>query len=157
MMGHDTRGRINRESDNFFRRVMGNRFDVHAAFGGCHESHARGDAINQQREIEFFFNGRAVFHIKTIDLLTGFTGLDGDQRMAEHFGCILLHFIHGFGKAHTALFTSCCFFEFAFAAPARMDLGFHNPNRTRQFRAGDSRFIGIEDRKTLRHRNTKFP
>ena len=45
---------------------------------------AAGLAVDEEREIEFLLDRRAVFDIEPVDLLAGGAGLHGDKRLAEH-------------------------------------------------------------------------
>src|SRR5208282_2718898 len=104
VMRHDAGGRIDREGNDFLGGGVGDFLDVHAAFGRDDEGDARGDAIDQGREIEFFLYVGAVLDIETVDLLARRAGLDGHQRIAKHLADKGLDLFNRFGEAHTALF-----------------------------------------------------
>jgi hypothetical protein len=137
VMRHDPSRGIDRKGHDLVGRIMRDLFDVHPTFGRDNKGHARCLAIDQHREIEFLLDVAAVLDIQAVDLLTCRTGLRGDKRVAEHFPGVCGHFVDGFGKPHTSFRIGRQFFEFAFAAAARMDLGFHDVHGARKgFRHG---------------------
>jgi hypothetical protein len=129
MKALNARGRINAERQDFFGRMGGNFFNIHAAFGRNHKADARADAIHQQRQIQFARDVGTIFDIDPVHLLSGRPGLMGHKCPAQHGFGMLFRLCHRFRKAHTALFASRGFLEAALAAPARMDLRFHHPKR----------------------------
>ena len=84
MMRHDAGGRIDREGEDFLRRLVRNFLDIHAAFGGDDESDARRLAIDQRRQIELSIDGRAFFDIEAVDLLAVRACLMRDQSRTEN-------------------------------------------------------------------------
>ena len=77
--------------------------DIHAAFGRGDDRDAPGLAVDQQREIIFLFDVDAVGDVEPLDLLAVRAGLDRDQRLAEHLGGMLAHFVDRMGEANAAL------------------------------------------------------
>ncbi len=150
VMGHDAGRGIDRERVDFLRGVVRDRLDIHAAFGRDDEGDAARGAVDQHRQIEFALDIRAVLDVEAVDLLAGLAGLDGDQRVAEHFARELLHLVDGLGQAHAALFAGRRFLEFALAAAARVDLGFDDPERAAELLCGRLGLVGGEDRHALR-------
>ena len=155
-MRHHAGGRIDREGDDLLGRVVGDVLDVHAAFGGDHERHARGFTVDQQREIELLLDVRAVFEIEAVDLLAGRAGLHGDQRRAEHFLDELLDLVDRLGEADAALVAGRGFLELALAAAAGMDLALHHPERSAELLGGGFGFLGLEDRHALGNGHAEF-
>ena len=120
---------------------MRNLFDVHPTFGRDNKGDARCLTIDQHREIEFLLDVAAVLDIQAVDLLSCRTGLRGDKRVTEHIPGVCGHFVDGFGKPHTSFRIAGQFLEFAFAAAARVDLGFHDVHGAREvFRRGHCSF-----------------
>ena len=113
-------------------RLMRHILDVHAAFGRNNESDAACGPIDQQGQIEFLDDRGAFFEIYPVDLLAGGAGLHGDEGAPEHLANIGLDLGHGFGEPDAALAARLRLLELALAAPARMDLGLHDPDRTAQ-------------------------
>ena len=111
---------------------MRDRFDVHAAFGGDDEGDVAGLAIDQHGEVEFLFDVGAVFDVDAVDLLAGRARLRGDKVMAEHGLHVLERLFLREAEADAAFFTGFLLDELALAAAARVDLRFHDPERTRQ-------------------------
>ena len=70
MMRHDAGRRIDGKCQDFFRRLVRDFLDVHAAFGGHDKGDARCFTIDQRRQIELAINRRALFNVETIDLLS---------------------------------------------------------------------------------------
>ena len=70
--------------DDLLRRVVRDFLDVHAAFGRDDEGDARRGAIDEQGQIEFAIDRRALFDIEAIDDLALRAGLMRDQRHAKH-------------------------------------------------------------------------
>ena len=61
----------------------------------------------------------------------------------------LLHLVDGLGEAHAALLAGRRFLELALAAPARMDLGFDDPERAAELLGRGLGLVGGEDRDAL--------
>ena len=108
------------------------------------------------REVEFLLDVGAVLDIEAVDLLAGGAGLDGDQRIAEHFLDELLDFVDRLGEAHAALFTGGGFLELALAAAARMNLRLDDPERTAEFLGGGFGFLDLENWNAARNRHSEF-
>jgi hypothetical protein len=100
-------------------RVVGDFLDVHPAFG--RDDHAASGAVNHQRKVVFLSDINAIGHVEAVDLL-GFTGLHGDQGVAEHFLSEAFDFLDALGEAHAALGVGRQFLELALAAAAGVDL-----------------------------------
>ena len=145
-MRHDAGGRIDREGQDFFRRLVRDLLDVHAAFGGDDEGDARGLAIDQHGEVELALDGGAVLDIEAVDFLAVRAGLVRDQRHAEHAGRLFLHVVDGFDHLDAA----------GFAAPAGVDLRLHHPDRAAQLFGAFDRLIDGERRHAARHRHAEF-
>ena len=143
---HDFRRRIDREGDDFLRRVVRDRFDVHAALGRHDEGNARRGAVDQDRQIKLLVDRRAVLDVKAVDLLAGLAGLDGDERVPEHLLGESLGFLDRFGEAHAALFAGGGLLERALAASACMDLRLHDIDRAGQGLRRRGRVLGLQNR-----------
>ena len=146
VMRHDAGGRIDREGEDFFRRVVGDLLDVHAAFGGDDKGDARGLAVDQRRKIELALDGRAFLDIDAVDLLAVRAGLVRHQRRAEDAGRFLFHVVDGFDHLDAA----------GLAAPAGMDLRLHHPDRAAELGGAFQRLVNGKCRHAARHRNAEF-
>ncbi len=130
----------------FFGRLVGDFLDVHAAFGGNHESHARGFPVDQRGQIEFAVDGRAFLDVEPVDLLAVRAGLMGNQRRAEDARGFLLHVVDGFDHLDAAGLTSA----------AGVDLRLHHPNRAAEFVGSLERLVDGKRRHPARHRHAEF-
>ncbi len=129
-------GGIDREGQDLFRRLFGHFLDIHAAFGRADERDAGCLAVDEQGEVHFRRNARAVFDVDAVDLFARRAGLLGDQRAAQHFLGFLRGLFHGFGDPHAALVACVGFLEFALAAAASVNLRLYHPDRTVEFARG---------------------
>ena len=120
---------------------MRDLLDVHAAFGRDDHRDAAGLAVDQHRQIIFGGNVDAIGDVEAVDLLAGVTGLDGDQRVAEHFARVLANIVERLGEAHTALGIGTQFLELALAATAGMNLRLDDVKRPRQLFGAGNRFF----------------
>ncbi len=102
---------------DFFRRVRGDLFDVHAAFRGSHHADFLRAAVHDQSDVQLLADIGALFDQQAPHLLSPGSGLMGLELHAEDSGCPLAHFIDGLGDFDPA----------ALAASAGMNLGFHHP------------------------------
>ncbi|MDF2493661.1 MAG: hypothetical protein K0S66_595 [Sphingomonas sp.] len=123
---HQARRRIDVDRVDLLRRVMGDGFDVHAAFGGDDHRDAAGRAVDEQREVEFLRDVDAVGHVQAVHLLAGLTRLDRHQRVAEHLGRGMANLVLGLGEADAALCLGRQFLELALAAATSVDLRLHD-------------------------------
>ncbi len=130
--------------------------DVHAALGRGDERHPAGAAIDQQRQVEFLFDVGAVLDIEAVDLLARRTGLVGHQRVAQHGLHGVQRLLLREGEPHAALLASFLFLEFALAAPAGVNLGFHHPERPGKAVDGLLRVRQREHSHACRHGRPKF-
>ncbi len=141
VMRHEALRRVDRDGADLFGRVVGDRFDIHPAFGrGDHRDLARR-AIDQQRQVIFLRDVDAIGHVEAIDLLAFIAGLRGDQRVAEHVFRRVLDFVDRLGEADAALGIGVQFLELALAAAAGVDLGLHDIHRARQPLGGSDGFL----------------
>ncbi len=144
--------RVDGDGVDLLGRVVGDRLDVHAAFGGDHEGHLADRAVDQQRAIEFAGNVGAVFDVETVDLLAGFARLGRDQRVAEHVLGVRHDFLDRLREANAALGVGAEFLELALAAAAGMDLALDHVERTRKLLCSSFRFLDLENGHALRDR-----
>ena len=119
-------------------RVVGDRLDVHPAFGRDDDRDPAAFAVDQQREIIFLCDVDAVGDVEPLDLLAVRAGLDRHQGLAEHFGGMLAHLVDRAGEANAALGVRPEFLELALAAAAGMDLGLDHPQGPGSFSAAST-------------------
>ena len=155
-MRHEALRWIDRDRGDFFRRVVRNVFDIHAAFGRNDHGHAAAGAVDQHREVIFFGNIDAVGDIQAVDLLAFIAGLDGDQRVAEHFLGIGCDIVDALGQANAALGIGAQFLELALAASASVDLRLHDIQRPGQFLGACNRFFNGQRGMTGRNADAVF-
>jgi len=91
-----------------------------------------GAAIHQHGQVEFANDVAARFHINAFHNFSGGTGLNGDQRVADHLTGEFFDFGHRLRQPHAAFVTGGFFFELAFAAATRVNLRFHDERRFAQ-------------------------
>ena len=130
-VGH-ARARVDDDVLDLLGRVVGDGFDVHAAFGRDDEGDAAIGAVDQQRAVQFTLDVGAVLDIEAVDLLAGVARLGGDQGVAQHFLGVGDGFLDREGQANAALGVGRQFLELALAAPAGVDLRLHDIERTGQ-------------------------
>jgi hypothetical protein len=125
----DAGGGVDREGVDLLGRVVRDLLDVHAALGGGdHRDHARLP-VDQQGEVEFLGDGRALFDVEAVDLLALGTGLVGHQHAAEHLLGVAADLGDRLDHADAALGVGGQPFELALAAPAGVDLALHDEDR----------------------------
>ena len=78
-------GRINRFPDDLLRRVGGDFFDFHPAFGAGDKHRPSAIPIDEDAQIEFFGDARAFFDQQATDFSAFRAGLMRDQRLADQF------------------------------------------------------------------------
>ncbi len=78
-------------------------------------------------------------------MLARWTGLVCDQSASEHALGFFCGFFNRARKTYAASFASVSFFELAFAAAARVDLGFDDPEGPVHFACGCFGVFGFED------------
>ena len=144
VMAHDAGGRIDREGDDLFGRVVRDVLDVDAAFGRDHERHFRGFAVDQDREIELLVDVGAFLDVEAVDLLAVRAGLHRDQRRAQHLLGEFVDLGDRLGDADAALVAGGGFLELALAAAAGMDLALHHPDRAGKRLGGGIGIRGLQ-------------
>lgn len=137
--------RVDGDGVDLLGRVVGDSFDVHAAFRGNHESNLADGTVNQQRAVELAGNVRAVFDVETVDLLAGFTGLRRYQRVAEHVLRVGNDFVDGLRQTNAALGVRAEFLELALAAAASVDLALDDVERAGKLLGGSFGFFDLEN------------
>jgi hypothetical protein len=136
---------------DFFGRMFGDFFDFNAAFGRHDEHRATGFAVNDDAQIQFAGDLKALFDKQSVDLLALRAGLNGDKSAVEHSLGILTGFFGRANKNHTPLLR--ILFKGAFAPATRVDLGFDNSERPAEcFEGGRGLFRGFSHN-ALRHGN----
>ncbi len=136
--------------------VVRDVLDVDAAFGGDHERHFGGFAVDQDRQIELLVDVGAVLDVEPVDLLAVRAGLHRDQRRAQHLLGEFIDLGDRFGDADAALVAGRGFLELALAAAAGMDLALHHPDRAAQRFRGHVGIGGPQHRHALRDRHAEF-
>ena len=130
--------------------LCGDLLDVHAALGRADEGDARGDAVDEQREVELAGDVGAVLDVDAVDRLAGGAGLLGDEGAAEH----LLGLVGGvgdrLGDADAALVAGGGLLELALAAAAGVDLGLDHPDRAVDLARGGLGLVGLQHRRGRR-------
>ena len=141
------RCRRQRQADDLVGMLLGDLFDVHAAFGRGDDGDAAGRAVDQLRDIELARDVAALLDIDLLDLFALRAGLVGDQAAAQHLVGAGDHLLHGAADLDAA----------GLAAAAGMDLGLHHPDRTVQL-LGDGLGLGrVVGDVAARHRHAIAP
>ena len=129
--------------DIFFDYLVGHFrrdfFNLHAAFFGAHHNDLRRLAVNDEREIIFFFDFRAFFDEEATDFFTFGAGLVGDEGFAEELFGVGFHVADIFGEFDAAGFT----------ASAGMNLCLDHDNIGADFFGIFDGFFHAESRKSL--------
>ena len=145
---------INRETEDFVGGLGGDRLDVHAALGRTDEGNATAAAVDQQGEVKFAVNARAVLDVNPVDHLARWPGLMGDEGATEHAFCFGFSLADRMGQTNTAGVTCVGLFEFALTAPPRVDLGLDHPQWPVQFARRGFGFLSPQNRASVRDRRT---
>ena len=116
-------GGIDEDLEEFFRRVVGDGLDVHAALGGGDDHGLGGRAVEEDGEIVFLLNVARDGEVDRLDLAAGGAGLRGDEGVAEHLSRDVLGVGLGLAEFDAALVAVG---KSALAAAAGVDLGFHH-------------------------------
>ena len=132
VMRHEAGRGIDVERLDFFRRVVRDGFDVHAAFGRDDHRHAPGRTVDEQREVEFLVDVGAVGDVQAVDLLARIARLDRHQRVAEHVGRRGADLFLVPCEPDAALGIGAELDELALAAAAGVDLRFDDIERPGQ-------------------------
>ena len=114
------------------------------------------DAVDQQRQVEFFLDVDAVGDVEPLHLLAGRAGLDGDQRLAEHLARVVANFVDRMGEADPALGVGAELLELALAAAARVDLRLHHPQGAGQLFGGGDRLLDAHRGMAGGHRHAEL-
>src|ERR1700688_1077889 len=155
-MAYDAGGRIDREADDLLRCVVRNVLDIDAAFGGDHERHFAGFAVDQDREIELPVDVGAFLDVEPVDLLAVRSGLHRDQGRAQHLPGEFIDLGDRFCDAHAALVAGAGLLELALAAAAGVDLALHPPDRAGKRLRRDVGIGGPQHRHAARDRHAEF-
>jgi hypothetical protein len=140
-------GRINRLFENFFGRVRGHLFDVHAARLRRHKHGTPRRAIQHDAEIKFPINRQALFDEQHAHLAPFRPRLVRDESHAEHLRGDVARLFGRLGEFDAA----------AFAAPARVDLRFDYNDVRAQFLRGVESLFGRVRHDPARDGHTEFP
>ena len=124
-------GRIDLGFENLLRSVLGNFFDIHAAFTRGHHHGSLATPINHQADVILVANIGAFFDQETTNLLALRSGLMRHQLHPQDFARAGANVFHRFGHFDPA----------ALAAPASVNLSFNDPNRASKGFCGTNRFI----------------
>ena len=123
LVGLEADGGVDADSEDFFRGLFGNGFDVHSAFGAGDDDRSRCGAVEEDGKVEFALDVNGFGDEDFADEFSFRTGLMGDEGLADHFaggcGCFV-----GVVTEVNAAFEAI--FECALSAATGMDLGFHH-------------------------------
>ena len=142
----DPARRVDRNLEDFLRRVLGHLLDLDAAFGRAHQGHPAGFAVDQQPEIELASDVAAFLDIDALDLAAGRSGLVGDEIMAEQ----------GPRRGDDILLGADDFDSSGLAAAAGMDLSLDHPNRPAEPPRHSDRLRGGIGDPAARHGDAKL-
>ena len=117
--------------------MLGDGFDIHAAFGAGHDDRCGNGAVDEDGEVEFFLNFDRFCDEHLADDAAVFTGLVGDEGFTEHFGGGITNFGRRFAKMHAAFEAVL---KCPLAAAAGVNLGFDDEVLSVQ---GSSDFLGF--------------
>ena len=151
VVGHHAGRGVDGEGDDLVGRVVRHRLDVHAALRRDDEGDAAGRTVDQHREVELGLDVRAVLDVEAVHLLAGLAGLDRDEGAPEHLLGEGLDLGGRLGEAHAALLAGVRLLEPALAAPARVDLALHHPERAAELARRRLGLRRLEDRLAPRH------
>jgi hypothetical protein len=151
----DTLFRVDGDGEDLFRRVVGDSFDVHAAFRRNHECDLADGAVDEQRAVEFAVDVGTVFDVEAVHLLAGVAGLRRDERVAEHVLGMGNDFLDRLREAHAALGVGAEFLELALAAATGVDLALDDVERAGKRLRGSFGFVDLEDGNALGDRSAK--
>ena len=113
---------------------------------------AAGDAIDQQREIQFAGDVAAGLDIDAVHRAAGGTGLFGDQRVTDHRLGMRADLVQRAGEAHPALAVRVIG-EMAGAAAAGVQLRLHDVDRAGQLACCLNRLVGRPGNVAVGHRD----
>ena len=121
--------------------VRGDLLDVHSAGGRGHEGDAAALAVEQDRKVELALDRAAGFDVDVVHREARRAGLGRHEALAEHRLRGLADFLRRTAQLHAA----------GLAAPARVDLGLDDPDRSRQFPRRGGRLGRRRRHAALRH------
>ena len=130
---------------NFFRRVLGDFLNIHAALGTRHQADALRAAINHHTDVEFFLDVCAFLDQQTAHLLALGAGLVRLEHHAQDLLRVAFDLIERACQLDTA----------AFAASTGMNLRLNDPNLATQRSSGRLGFLNAETRNAARRHNAK--
>ena len=115
----DPARRVDRNLDDFLRRMLGHLLDLDPAFGRADQGYPAGFAVDQEPQIQLASDVAAFLDIDALDLAPRRSGLVGDEIMAEQ----------GPRRGGDILLGADNFNSPGLAAAAGMDLRLDHPNR----------------------------
>ena len=128
--GLEADGRVDLHLEDLLRGVVGDVFDLHAAFGRGDDDREGGRAVEEDGEVVLVVAAVGALaqvggfgEVDRLDLAAGFAGLGGHEGVAEHRLGVLEGLLLRRRELHAALEAVG---EGAFAAAAGVDLGFHH-------------------------------
>ena len=130
LVGHEPKRGIHADAKDFFRRLLGDRLDVHSAFRAGDDHRRRRGAVEKDGEVEFTKNVHSLSNKDLSDLLAFRTGLMGDQGLAEHSRGQILGLQRSITKVNATFKTRR---EGSLAPPSRMNLGLYYKLGATQF------------------------
>jgi hypothetical protein len=135
-------------------RVVGDRLDVHAAFGGGDEGDAAGGAVDQQGEVEFLGDVDAVGDVEAVDLLAFGPVWIVTRVLPSISRAAASTSSRRAGEADAALGVGAKFLELALAAAAGVDLRLDDVERPGELVDGGDRFLDAHRGDAGGHRGT---
>ena len=109
--------------DDLLGVLLGDLFDLDAAFLGAHHDDARAEAVDDEGKVELFLDLRALFDEQAVDDLALGTCLMCDERFAEQLTRVAAHLIGCLCDLDAA----------RFPAPPGVDLRLDDDDRTAEF------------------------
>ena len=108
---------------DFLWGVLGNGFDIHAAFCAGHDDRSGNGAIDEDGEVKFLFDLDRLGDKHFADDTAFLAGLVGHEGFSEHLGCGVANLGGRFAEVHAAFEAV---FKSPLAAAASVDLGFND-------------------------------
>src|SRR5574343_483253 len=138
--------RVDEDLDDLFRGLVGNFFDVHAAFVGGHHGDGLRGAIGQRGNVVFMLDVGAFFDQQVTNLLAFRAGLVRDQLHTEDLAGVFANFFERGGNLDTA----------ALATATGVNLGLDHPDLAAQGFGCLSRVVDGRAVNPARNRNAEF-
>jgi len=131
LVWHRANQRVDDSLEDFLRGFVGNLFNLHAAFGGCHEHNALAGTIHHRTQVQLPGNISAGFNQNLVDGLTAGICLVSHQALTEPLVGEIADFVLGFDQLHTT----------RLATTTGMHLSLDNPLSTTDLVCCDNSFF----------------